>query len=155
MTSPAYWAASSSASSSPSSGALGDAELGGELVAAQQRLRRALAAPVERRGEHLRGPGSRWASIASSVANGPAAAGREAVGDGQQGDVGGDRLGRPQVLVDAARRQRRLVDEEAEPQVVQGQRLQVRRSACGWPAAGGRAAPTISAPSLSWPMKVT
>ena len=77
---------------------------------------------------------------------GPAAAGREPVGDGQQGDVGGDRLGRPQVLVDAARRQRRLVDEEAEAQVVQGQRLQVAGSARGSPAAARRCPPTISAP---------
>ena len=69
---------------------------------------------------------ARWASTVSSAGEGPAAAGREAVGDGEQGDVGGDRLGRPQVLVDPARRQRHLVDEEAEPQVVQGQPLQVR-----------------------------
>ena len=55
----------------------------------------------------------------------PGAAGGEAVGDGEQGDVDGDRFGGPQVLVDAARRQRRVADHEAEPQVMEGQRLQV------------------------------
>ena len=54
---------------------------------------------------------------------GAAAAGRETVGDGEQRDVGGDRLGRPQVLVDAARGQRRLVDKEAETEMVQCQGL--------------------------------
>ena len=126
LTSPAYWAASSSASSSPSSGPGAIPELGGQLVAAQQRLGRAVAAPVERRREHLAGEVEmRLDRLLGG--EGAAAAGGEPVGDGEQGDVGGDRLGRPQVLVDAPRRQRRLVDEEAEPQVVQGQRLQVSR----------------------------
>ncbi len=83
-----------------------------------------------------------------------AAASGEAVGDGEQGDVGGDRLGRPQVLVDAARRQRRLVDEETESQMVQRQALKVT----GQPRLArsrAQSAATISAPSLSWPMKVT
>ena len=35
---------------------------------------------------------------------------RKPVGDRQQGHVGGDRLGRAQVLVNATERQRRLVD---------------------------------------------
>ena len=68
------------------------------------------------------------------------AAGREAVGDGEQGDVDADRLGRPQVLVDAARRQRRLGDQEAEPQVVQRQPLQV----LGEAAAGAQAAADLA-----------
>ena len=119
-------------------GPLGDAELGGELVAGEQRPRRAVAAPVERGGEHLAGQLEvRLDRLLGR--EGAAATGREAVGDGEQGDVGGDRLGRPQVLVDAARRQRHLVDEEAEAQVVQGQRPQVRgqRAAGAQPAAGG------------------
>ena len=104
--------------------ARGDAELGGELVAGKQRARRPVAAPVEGRGEHLAGELEMGLDRLLG-GEGPAAAGREAVGDGEQGDVGGDRLGGPQVLVDPPGRQRHLVDEEAEPQVVQGQRLQV------------------------------
>ena len=93
-------------------------------IATQQRAGRPVAAPVERRGDHL--PGQVEVRLDHLVGGErPAAAGREPVGDREQGDVGGDRLGRAQVLVDAARRQRRLVDEEAEPQVVEGQRLQM------------------------------
>src|SRR5680860_269477 len=101
-----------------------DPQLGRQLIAAQERLGRALAAPLERRREHL--PGQAEVALDRLLGGErPAAAGREPVGDGEQSDVGGHRLGRPQVLVDPARRQRRLVDEEAEPQMVQRQRLQV------------------------------
>ena len=104
----------------------------------QQRPRRAVAAPVEGGGEHL--AGELEVGLDRLLGGeGAAAASGEAVGDGEQGDVRGHRLGRPQVLVDAARRQRHLVDEEAEAQVVQGQRLQMRgqRAARPQPAAGG------------------
>src|SRR5680860_584209 len=111
-----------------------DPQIGGELAAAQQRLGRAVAAPVERRRQHLAGEAEvRLDRLLGGER--PAATGGEPVGDGEQGDVGGDRLGRPQVLVDPAPRQRRLVDHEAEPQVLPGQRLQV----AGQPAAGAQA----------------
>ena len=116
-------------------GPLADAELGGQLVAAQQRLRRAFAAPVERVGEHL--PGQSEVRLDRLLGRERAgAAGGEPIGDRQQGHVGADRLGRAQVLVDAPRRQRRLVDHEAEAKVVQGQVLQV----AGEDAAGAQPA---------------
>ena len=49
--------------------------------------------------------------------------GRQPVGGAEQGDVGADRLGRSQVLVDRAPGKRALVDQEAEAQVVHGESL--------------------------------
>src|SRR6187397_1734414 len=116
-------------------GPLGDPERRGELVAAQERLGRALAAPVERRGEHLAGqPQVGLDRLLGG--EGPAAAGREAIGDGEQGHVGGHGLRRPQVLVHAPGWQRRLVDHEAEPQVLAGERLQVPAEAAAGSQAG-------------------
>ena len=105
-------------------GPLRDLQLDRELVAAHERPRRALAAPVERRRQHFPGEGEMGLDrlLAGERAR---AARREPVGDRQQGHVDADRLRRPQVLVDPARRQRRLVDQEAEAQVVQGQVLEV------------------------------
>ena len=121
-TSPAYWAASSSGEQLAQLRALGDPQLGGQLVAAQQRRRRPVAAPVEGGGDHLAGKAPGAPRPSPRLAKRAGAAGGEPVGDGEQGDVDGDRLGRAQVLVDPARRQRRLGDQEAEPQVVEGQR---------------------------------
>src|SRR6478609_9470416 len=69
-----------------------DAELGRDLVAPEQRRGRAVAAPVEGRGDHL--PGQLQVG-GHHLGRGDRAlaAGREAVGDGQQGDVDGNRFG--------------------------------------------------------------
>ncbi len=66
-----------------------------------------------------------------------AAPGGEPVGRAEQGDVGGDGLGGAEVLIDGAARQRALIDQEAEAQVVQGQPLKVGAEgvACSKPAA--------------------
>src|SRR3954451_147832 len=101
-----------------------DPQLGCQLVPAQQRLRRPLPAPLEGGGDHL----ARELEVGGDhlgAGDRPLAAGGEAVGDSEQGDVDGDGFGGPQVGVDPPRRQRHLRDQEAEPQVVQGQRLQV------------------------------
>ena len=114
-----------------------DPELRRQLVAGQERPRRprdasrAPAASISRgqlqvRLDHL---GARERALA---------AGGEAVGDGQQGDVGADGLGRAQVLVDPPRRQRALVDEEAEPQVVQRSAPADGVRGGGWASAAGR-----------------
>ena len=95
-------------------------------------------------GEHLPGEGEVGLDRLLG-GEGPAAAGGEAVGDGEQGHVGGDRLGRAQVLVDPARRQRRLVDEEAEPQVVQGEGLQVLGQLAAGPQAAAEPADDLGA----------
>ena len=129
---------SSAASSSPrSSGAGGPSRRQSSAAAIISR------ASVEVGLDHLRA-GQR-----------PGAAGGEAVGDGQQGDVDADRLGRPQVLVDAARRQRRLGDQEAEPQVVQGQPLQVPGEAAAGAQAGADPADRSRRRRTSWPRKPT
>src|SRR5215212_5049965 len=47
------------------------------------------------------------------------------IGDGEQGDVDGNRFGRPEVGMDAPRRQRHLRDQEAEAEMVEGEALQV------------------------------
>src|SRR3954447_7989248 len=101
-----------------------DGERGGELVAAQQRCRWAVAAPVQRGAEHLACQSQMRLDHLGAGDRAMAARG-EAIGDGQQGDVGGDRFGRAQVLVDAPSRQRRLGDQEAEAQVMERQSLQV------------------------------
>src|SRR5690348_14241320 len=101
-----------------------DPQLGGDLVAAQKRLGRAVAAPVEGGGDHLAGQ----LQVGGDHLGGcdrARAASRETVGDGKQGDIDADRFGGAEVGVDPARRQRHLRDQEAEPQVVLGQRLQV------------------------------
>ena len=95
-----------------------------QLVAAQQRRggarRRARPAPA---GSTSRAS-STWRSIASL---GLAAARGEAVGDGQQRDVDLDRLGRREVAVERrGASSGRLVHEEAEAQVVAGERRDVR-----------------------------
>src|SRR3954470_20482503 len=101
-----------------------DPQLGRQLGAAKERRRRPFAARVEGGGDHL----ARQLQVGGDhlrAGDRPFAAGGEAVGDGQQGDVDGDGFGGAEVGMDAARRQRHLRDQEAEPQVVQGQRLQV------------------------------
>src|SRR5215207_7606996 len=71
-----------------------DPQLGSDLVAAEQWLRRSVSPPVEPGGDHLpsqlqvRGDHLRRRDRAG-------AAGGEAIGDGEQGDVDGDRFGRP------------------------------------------------------------
>src|SRR5215203_6011162 len=89
----------------PQLGARLDPQLRRDLVAAQERRRRSLTAPVEPGGDHLASqlevggdhlrPGDR-----------SAAAGGEAVGNRQQGDVDGNRFGGAQVGMHPARRQR-------------------------------------------------
>ena len=100
-----------------------DAQLRGELVAAQRRARR-VAVPGQGLGQHL----ARQLHVGLDhlgARERAAAPGGEPVGGAEQGDVGGDGLGRAQVLVDGAARERTLVDQEAEAQVVQRQPLQV------------------------------
>ena len=101
-----------------------DAQLGGEIVAAQRRARRPSRCQA-RASASISRASSRWASTISGLASGPAAAGGEPVGGAEQGDVGGDRLGGAEVVVDRAARERALVDQEAEPQVVQREALEV------------------------------
>src|SRR4051794_4990584 len=63
-----------------------DPEFGGQLVAAQQRLRRPFAAPVEPGGDHL----ARQLEVGGDhlrTGDRPFAAGRETIGDGEEGDV--------------------------------------------------------------------
>src|ERR1700710_1775112 len=97
-----------------------DAQLAGQLVAAQERRRGAVAAPVERGGDHLAGePEVRLDHLRTGEGTG--AAGRQAIGDREQGDVDTDRLGRTQIFVDAPARQGRLRNQEAEPQVMERQ----------------------------------
>src|SRR5262245_19904997 len=99
-------------------GARINAQLGGELVAANRRGWLAVASPREGLTNHL----------ARQVEMGidrllPRALplGREAIGDGEQGHVNRVRIGGAKVVVHVAPRQRPLVDEEAESQVVERQ----------------------------------
>ncbi len=78
----------------------------------RQRLPQHLPGEVEVRLHHL---GARQGTLAT---------GCQAVGDAQQRDVGGHRLGRRQVLVDGAPRQRSLVDQEAQAKVMPRKPLQ-------------------------------
>src|SRR5690242_5257324 len=71
-----------------------DPQLGGQLVAPQQRLRRSVATPVERGGDHLAG-GLEVGGDHLRGGDRSGAAGGEAVGDGEQGDVDRNRFGRP------------------------------------------------------------
>src|SRR4051812_19989780 len=115
-----------------------DPQLGRQLVASQQRRRRTLAAPVKRGGDHL--PGELEVGADHLRAGDRSfAASREAVGDGQQGDVNGDRFGRAQVGVDAARRERHLRGQEDEPQGGEGPPPQGVRGGGG--GGGGGAGP--------------
>src|SRR5262249_29115960 len=86
-------------------GPLGDVQFGGQFVPRQQRARRAVAPPDERRRQHFAGQAEVGLDCLLGR-EGTAAACREAVGDGEQRDVGGDRFGGAQVLVDAAGRKR-------------------------------------------------
>ena len=123
VTSPAYCAASNSASFSPIAG---PSRPSSAAISSPRRsgCRRAFAVPVEPRRDHL---ASQIEVRLDHLGAGDRArpAGRQAVGDGQERDVDRDRFGGAQVFVDAARRQRRVFDHEAEPQVLERQRLQV------------------------------
>ena len=104
-----------------------DPERGRQLVAAHQRRAGGLGTARERRAEHV----ARQLEVGRDRRLGVAPAGGEAVGDREDGDVGRVGLGRGQVAPDRAPRQRPLVDEEAEPQVVEGQRGDVVGDALG------------------------
>src|SRR4051794_19561840 len=82
-----------------------DPQLGRHLVSPQQRLRRPLAAPVEGGGDHLAGE-LEVGGDHLRAGDRALAPRREAIGDGEQGDVDGNRFGCAQVGVDAPRRQR-------------------------------------------------
>src|SRR4051794_32035761 len=108
----------------PDLGAGLDTERGGQLVAADERRGRAVPAPVERRPDDV----ARGGEVGLDHLRGrdrPGAARREAVGHAQEGDVNGNRLRRPQVLVDRPRRERLLRGEEAEPEMVERQAAHV------------------------------
>ena len=108
-------------------GARLDPQLGGELVAAERGARRAVAVPVERRGRASRAPARGGPRSSRGSRAGPRRgprAGRRRV---SRVTSARDRLGRAQVLVDGAARERALVDQEAEAQVVQREALQVPR----------------------------
>ena len=79
------------ASSSPSSRARADAELGGELVAGDERRRRARVAPARTRAPSIV---ARELEVGGDRRLGLAAAGGQPVGDGQQRHVGRVRRGR-------------------------------------------------------------
>ena len=89
-----------------------DAELGGELVPGDRRARRAVAVPVERRADHLAGQVEVGLDHLRSRDRALPARG-EAVGDGEQGDVGATGSVSPQVVVDPPAGERALVDQEA------------------------------------------
>src|SRR6201747_1076562 len=121
-----------------------DAQLAGQLVAAQERRRGAVAAPVERGGDHLAGePEVRLDHLRTGQGTG--AAGRQAIGDREQGDVDTDRLGRTQIFVDAPARQGRLRNQESEPQVMERQALQVPGEAAAGPQPGADLADDLRA----------
>ena len=127
-TSPAYRASASAASSRPSSGPGSMPSALASVVAAQQRRRPrrrrppgAAPAPQDLARE-LDVPGDRLLGLAAPRG--------EPVGDGQQRDVDLDRLGRREVAVQRPRAsQRPAVHEEAEAQVVAGERRDVRAQA--------------------------
>ena len=125
-TSPVKTAASTSPSSRPSSGPGSIPSSAASSSPAIGDPRRAVAVPGERRGQHL----ARQLEVRLDHLRGrgrAGAAGREPVGDREQGDVGGDRLGQLQVVVEAPPRERPLAGHEPEVQVVQRQRLEVAR----------------------------
>src|SRR4051794_12601724 len=69
-----------------------DAQLDSHLVSSQQRPRRAFAAPVEGGGDHL----ARQVEVGGDhlrAGDRPYPAGGKSIGDGEQGDVDGDRFG--------------------------------------------------------------
>src|SRR5215217_9055984 len=78
--------------------------------------------PGERRADHLAGEVEVGVD---RLRAGPLPLRREPVGDGEQGDVDGVGIGRVEVLEDRAARERALVHEEAEPQVLQADALEV------------------------------
>ena len=121
-TSPAKRASSIAASSRPSCGPSSSCERAREDVAAHERLAAPLRAPRERRRQHL----ARELEVAGDRLVRLAPARREAVGDRQQRDVDLDRRARHEVAVQRAPRQRPLVDEEAEAQVMAHERRDVR-----------------------------
>ena len=132
-TSPAKRASAIASSSSPRRGPGREAELSRELVAAHERLRRRRPRAGERRGEHARGPASRWRG---DRLVGLAPARREPVGDA----TAASRRPRPARWRAGSGRRRarssgRLVHEEAEAQVVAGQRGDVRAQALAGPQA--------------------
>ena len=86
------------------------------------RARGARATPGEGLGDHLAG---QLEMGVDCLLAGALTLGGEPVGDREHGDVDGVRLGGPQVVVHLAARERPLVNEEAEPQVVAGQARQV------------------------------
>ena len=90
--SPAYCASSSSATQ-PADLLPAHAQLARELVAAHERLRRLLVAAGERRPEHV----ARDLEVGGDRGLGVAAARGEAVGDGEDGHVGGVGVGGGQV----------------------------------------------------------
>jgi hypothetical protein len=80
--------------------------------------------PGERLAEHF--PGEVEVRLDHLGARqGPLATRGQPVGDSQQRDVGRDRLGRDQVVVDRPPRQRSPMNQEAEPQVMEREALEV------------------------------
>ena len=119
--SPAYCASSSSASSRP---ICGPGRRPARAASSSPRTSGSGArggAALQRGAEHL----ARQLEVGGDRGLGVLAARGEPVGDGEDGDVGGVGLGRAQVAPDRAARERALVDEEAEPQVVEGERRDV------------------------------
>jgi pimeloyl-ACP methyl ester carboxylesterase len=102
----------------PQPRAAADAELVGELVAADERLLGGAAlarqGPRQDRADHVEVRGDRRAGVVAPRG--------QAVGHRQQRHVGGQRVGGHEVAVDRPAREGALVDEEAQVQVVAGQR---------------------------------
>src|SRR4051794_1532517 len=106
-------------------GARRDAQLASEVVAREGRPGRAVVVPGQGIAQHLAGEVEvRLDHLLARQRTLPAC--REPIGDGQQGDVGGHRLGRDEVVVDRPPRQRALMDQKAKPQVMESEPLKVR-----------------------------
>src|SRR5829696_367235 len=101
-----------------------ETELIRKLVARERRARRPLAVPGEGVGQHLAGEVEVRAHhlLARQRALAPR---RKPVGHGEKGDVGRHGFRGDEIVIDGPARQRPLVDQESEAQVMQGEALKV------------------------------